>query len=405
MLPITLRLSVSAVPVRALTLAAQATGFAVFVVWAAGHWAPSAAWSADDQSTSVNFASDVAPIFSEKCLRCHQSEREEGDFRIDDPAQLSAMVVAGSLEDSQLWAEHLAEGASNPMPPEDENDSLSAQQLATIKLWIESGAKFEAVEDWRAVKPSEQRVAAAEDVATVLWIIAGRLHPALLHFPVALLSVAALFAVFAFGNKHMDKAAMYCLCLGSLGACAAAVSGWGFAEHKQWPALETEVLGSQPSLHRWGGVAVAALGLFVFVLAYISRLNPDRSQLWWKLGVVVVAGLVGFVGHLGGKLTHDDLYTKPLERLRTLLFESPSPADALNNPAPEQPEAKAVPATSDSPNGATEAKDDEAPPDAVTDPKAADLQTAEQGDAATDGQKDGGTGDGEPTTAESADGG
>jgi uncharacterized membrane protein len=314
---------------------------------------PAEAW-ADDPAPSVGFVGNVVPILSEKCLRCHDAQRQEGDFRIDVQDQLSERVVGGSLEESLLWTEHLAEDASNPMPPEDENDPLSERQLVTIRQWIESGAQFEAIEDWRAAKPSEQRVAEAADVASVLWILAGRLHPALLHFPVALLSVAALFAVFAFGNKSMDKAAMYCLFLGTVGACAAAVSGWGFAEHKNWPPLPDETLGSPQSMHRWGGIAVAGLGLIVFALAYITRLNPDRSQWMWKLGVVVVAGMVGFVGHLGGKLTHDDLYTKPLERLRTLLFESPQPDATLEEPDPDGPAEKAVPATSDTPTGSSD---------------------------------------------------
>jgi uncharacterized membrane protein len=276
--------------------------------------------------TGADFANNVVPILAQKCLRCHQESRSEGDFRIDDPAALGGFVKAGNLEESGLWTEHLAADASNPMPPEDENDPLNETELATIKSWILSGGAITDQVNWRQAKASENKLKDVNDVASLLWIILGRMHPAVLHFPVALLSVAALFAVFAFGSQHMDKAAMYCLFLGSVGACVAAVSGWGFAEHEGWGAWSDEKFGEPKYMHRWGGISVAALSILVFGLAFFTRMSPTRSQLWWKLGVVLVAALVGFVGHLGGKLTHDDLYTEPLLRLQELLSK-PDPTD------------------------------------------------------------------------------
>ena len=289
------------------------------------------------QEPSGDYLQTVAPLLADKCLRCHQESRAEGDFRIDDSEQLAGYVVGGSLEESLLWTEHLAEDASNPMPPEDENDPLTAEQRVVIRTWIEAGGQQQPVADWNKLTASAQALEKAADWQSVLWTLHGRLHPAVLHFPVALISVAALFALLAFGNVHMDKAAMYCLGLGTIGACVAVSTGWGFAEHKQWAAWETE-LGNQESwwetveaalasskfLHRWGGVVVAGLSVLVFLLAFVSRLNPSRSQFWWKASLVLVAGLVGFVGHLGGKLSHGDLYSEPLARLQEVLTAAPA---------------------------------------------------------------------------------
>ncbi len=306
---------------------------------------------------TIDFVKDVVPILAEKCLRCHQADRAEGEFQIDDPAALAGYVVAGKLDESPLWTEHLAEDALNPMPPEDENTPLSESELATVKAWIEADAAIADDVDWRKSKASESKLQQVNDVGSVLWIILGRMHPAVLHFPVALLSVAALFAVFAFGNANMDKAAIYCLFLGSLGACVAAVSGWGFAEHEGWAAWTEEKFGEPKYMHRWGGISVAALSLFVFCLAFFTRMNPDRSQLWWKLGVVLVAALVGFVGHLGGKLTHDDLYTEPLTRLRELLSkpaDRSDPSDKSDQTDPSDPSDQTDPSKQTDPSDQTD---------------------------------------------------
>lgn len=304
------------------------------------------------QEPSGAYLQTVAPLLANKCLRCHQESRVEGDFRIDDSEQLAGYVVGGSLEESLLWTEHLAEAASNPMPPEDENDPLTAEERVVIRTWIEAGGQQEPVADWSKLTASAQALEQAADWQSILWTLHGRLHPAVLHFPVALISVAALFALLAFGNVHMDKAAMYCLGLGTIGACIAVSTGWGFAEHKQWAAWETE-LGNQESwwdsvqaamasskfLHRWGGVVVAGLSVLVFLLAFVSRLNPSRSQFWWKASLVLVAGLVGFVGHLGGKLSHGDLYSEPLARLQEVLTAAPAAGESAVDDVEQSPES------------------------------------------------------------------
>lgn len=304
------------------------------------------------QEPSGGYLQTVVPLLADKCLRCHQESRAEGDFRIDDSEQLAGYVVGGSLEESLLWTEHLAEDASNPMPPEDENDPLTAEERVVIRTWIEAGGQQEPVADWSKMTASARALEQTSDWQSVLWTLHGRLHPAVLHFPVALISVAALFALLAFGNAHMDKAAMYCLGLGTIGACVAVSTGWGFAEHKQWAAWETE-LGNQESwwdslqaamasskfLHRWGGVVVAGLSVLVFLLAFVSRLNPNRSQFWWKASLVLVAGLVGFVGHLGGKLSHGDLYSEPLARLQEVLTAAPAAGEPAVDDVEQSPES------------------------------------------------------------------
>src|SRR5688572_4499914 len=98
----------------------------------------------------------------------------------------------------------------------------------------------------------------------------GRLHPLLVHFPIALL-LAALVAELrrprATGPSEAgpSEAGGYCLALGTLGALLAALTGWLFAAHDP-PGMPGMLF-----WHRWTGVATAAAALLTLVSAWRWR--------------------------------------------------------------------------------------------------------------------------------------
>ncbi len=126
----------------------------------------------------------------------------------------------------------------------------------------------------------------------VAW--AGRLHPPLTHFPVALLLAAfvaeGLFALTK--RRHFRDAAHFCVWGGALGAVAAAATGWLFAATS--PADNDWTL----SAHRVVGTTTAA---WAVVLLYCSRLP---SAVPFRLALLVAAVLVGASGFLGGSLIY-----------------------------------------------------------------------------------------------------
>ena len=88
----------------------------------------------------VSFASQVLPIFEDNCTRCHGSNRQSGDQRLDSYAALMAggedgAVVAPGQPDASLLVELVTSGEMprNAAP-------LSADEIATIRQWIEAGA-------------------------------------------------------------------------------------------------------------------------------------------------------------------------------------------------------------------------------------------------------------------------
>lgn len=92
----------------------------------------------------VSFAAQVAPIFSQRCLACHNARTAKGRLNLDNFANLmkggesGASVVAAKPGDSLLLT--MIEDHSMPK----DADPLSAEQIATIKKWIETGARLDA---------------------------------------------------------------------------------------------------------------------------------------------------------------------------------------------------------------------------------------------------------------------
>lgn len=100
----------------------------------------------------LRFNRDIRPILSEYCFACHgfdQSQREAG-LRLDTEAGAKATLDSGknaivpkSPETSELLRRIFSEDEDEKMPPAEGGKSLSQDQKAKLKLWIEQGAAYE----------------------------------------------------------------------------------------------------------------------------------------------------------------------------------------------------------------------------------------------------------------------
>ena len=92
----------------------------------------------------VSFAKQVAPIFSQRCLACHNARTAKGRLNLESYANLmkggesGASVVAGQPDQSPLHT--MIEDHSMPK----DADPLLPDQIALVKKWIETGAKLDA---------------------------------------------------------------------------------------------------------------------------------------------------------------------------------------------------------------------------------------------------------------------
>jgi uncharacterized membrane protein/mono/diheme cytochrome c family protein len=155
-----------------------------------------------------------------------------------------------------------------------------------------------------------------------LWLeLIGQLHPALVHFPVALLVVAAaLELVNTIGGvlgredgEYPSSAARTCLTLAALGGAAAAFSGWTLSERMVISARIADAV----EWHRWSGVGAAGLAIAALACAFLAR-DGERvgARRLYRLLLMVGAGVVSWAGHQGGVLVHgEDALGRPIEAL------------------------------------------------------------------------------------------
>ena len=99
----------------------------------------------------ISFNRDIRPILADHCFTCHgpDSARRKGDLRLDTESGARAdlggrqAVVPGKPDQSELVARIVSTEASEQMPPPGMGKPLSAQQIETLKSWIEHGAVYQ----------------------------------------------------------------------------------------------------------------------------------------------------------------------------------------------------------------------------------------------------------------------
>jgi hypothetical protein len=116
---------------------------------------------------TVDFNRDVRPILSNNCFACHGPDEKvrKGDLRLDTSdgatgkAGTTAALVPGKPERSELLKRiALDAGHADAMPPKKTGKHLTAKEAATLKLWIEQGAKY--AQHWAYTKPVRPAVPA-----------------------------------------------------------------------------------------------------------------------------------------------------------------------------------------------------------------------------------------------------
>ena len=96
-------------------------------------------------TAEIDFAAEIAPIFSEHCVRCHSDGIAKGDLSLAriDGLRENEYLVAGEPDESHLI--DLIEGVDGEPPTmPKEGDPLSADQVALVRQWISEGANWPA---------------------------------------------------------------------------------------------------------------------------------------------------------------------------------------------------------------------------------------------------------------------
>ncbi len=124
----------------------------------------------------------------------------------------------------------------------------------------------------------------------------GRFHPVLVHLPIGILLITALFQLLSRREKYqsLHTAVTVALFWGMLSAVASCISGFLLSRSDDYD----EALISK---HQWLGISVAVVAVIAY---YLQKKN--NKQVKWVM--MVMSLLIIITGHLGGSITHGSDY-------------------------------------------------------------------------------------------------
>lgn len=129
----------------------------------------------------------------------------------------------------------------------------------------------------------------------------GKLHPMAVHFPIALLLLAAGLELVALarGTTYFGVTIRVLVIGAAITSIPTAALGWVNAAFSVYPTQDDWIL----ITHRWLGTAVATLTAVTAVLSIRMR-HSDNARLstWYRACLFTCAVLVAVAGHFGGSL-------------------------------------------------------------------------------------------------------
>jgi uncharacterized membrane protein len=249
----------------------------------------------------------VARLLEAKCAECHVPEAENAkakrhfDSALDLPRVVEDYVVAGDLLMSELWSQI----ESQEMPPEDARAGpLSVAERELVREWIVAGAPLPSAgppelpeltdgSDTKGTSAPRKR-AGWSSSRWVVWL--GRLHPSLVHFPIAFLLGAGLLELLLLlhSSSGAAQAARVLVRMGAFFAPVAAALGW-------INALDSAAGREGLEWHRWLGISTAGLCAPLLLFSELAAREGARRRAYRVL-LFATWVTVGWGGHLGGEL-------------------------------------------------------------------------------------------------------
>jgi uncharacterized membrane protein len=135
----------------------------------------------------------------------------------------------------------------------------------------------------------------------------GRLHPLLIHFPIALVLAAAAAESVAIltNNRKWRAMAIGNVRAGAVFALLAAAAGWGLASAAG--VENTPLLG----WHRWLGTIAAGVTAAAALASYGGDSRSASASWAYRFALFGAGALMAVVGHLGGVLVWGADFLRP----------------------------------------------------------------------------------------------
>src|SRR5262249_6240461 len=97
----------------------------------------------------VDFTRDIQPLLQQRCLGCHNGEKQRGGLRLDRSTaalkggeSLGPAIVPGDSAKSPLIRAVAGLEDGYLMPPE--GPKLTSKEIGLVRAWIDQGAKWPA---------------------------------------------------------------------------------------------------------------------------------------------------------------------------------------------------------------------------------------------------------------------
>jgi mono/diheme cytochrome c family protein/uncharacterized membrane protein len=257
-------------------------------------------------------------LFREHCVKCHAEDGTGSKVRHRKPEIPNFTDASWQLRrsDAQLLASILDGKGSEMLPFREKLNEGQARSLVTYirRFAPTTGKSVQDQQEWVPLAfPTSGKSAQNKDDATasaetgelqlprcfvdklVTWL--GKFHPPVVHFPIALLTAAAVAELLrvATGKPSCGAVSRYCVWFGALAAVPAGLLGWCCGRFHLSDASGVMMA------HRWLGTSTMAGATLVLVLSEMSR-RPDRrrTRAWFRFALVVVAVVVLVTGFFGG---------------------------------------------------------------------------------------------------------
>lgn len=114
---------------------------------------PLVAAAGQEGGDKVDFAKLIKPIFEKHCISCHGPTEAE-NFRIDVVDEAMDYIEGGASDESDIYLSLVSDDEEVLMPPPDEQNPLSAEQIQLVKAWIDEGADWPV--DVQLVEPAKE---------------------------------------------------------------------------------------------------------------------------------------------------------------------------------------------------------------------------------------------------------
>jgi uncharacterized membrane protein len=237
-------------------------------------------------------------------VKCHGADGigKHARERMPDIPDFSDTRWQSRRADEQLMASIL-DGKGDDMPPQ--RGKINDEQARGLVSYVRTFASTTGTPG-RAVEEGAASEEAAEIEPpkgflrkSIRWL--GRFHPPSVHFPIALLTAAAVaeFLGIARRNRAHDAIVRYCLWFGALTAAGAGTLGWFLAGFRltdtSWVLMT----------HRWLGTSTVAFAALMLFLCEASRREDCwKTRICFRVTLFTIAGLVAVTGFFGGAVVY-----------------------------------------------------------------------------------------------------